>query len=211
MTLYPPTSGSLSWDGSASSTAAAMAMSAHNHTEYEGHITLERASFPISCVDPKMAWRSSPLVPSDSGEVFLPALIALLATYHLLAPCYPSRKQRAWILTTVTSGLMTLSCVPFLLDFVRGRGDVWAVRQGGEWAWTACRVFQAYLLADLSMGVAYYPEHVNILSGWFHHSLYILLVDVAIRYNMTHVFCLCFIMEVRPFFPELKRGKSESK
>jgi len=61
------------------------------------------------------------------------------------------------------------------------------------------RFFQAYLAADLAMGLMYYRSRVSLLEGWIHHTVYILVVELAIRRSWAHIFCLCGSMEIPTF------------
>jgi hypothetical protein len=46
------------------------------------------------------------------------------------------------------------------------------------------------------MGAAYYRAEVALLTGWIHHTIYVLIVEVAIKRSWAHIFCLCAAMEV---------------
>jgi len=53
---------------------------------------------------------------------------------------------------------------------------------------------------DLALGAVYYRSQIGLLTGWIHHSLYIMIVEYAIRRSWTHIFCLCAAMEIPTFF-----------
>jgi hypothetical protein len=82
-----------------------------------------------------------------NSTVFVPALFAFIALYHLLAPMYSTPKQLSWILTTTSSAVMTISSLPFILDYITARGSVVDVRLSPVFAYIANRIFQAYLIA----------------------------------------------------------------
>lgn len=46
------------------------------------------------------------------------------------------------------------------------------------------------------MGTLFYRSKVNLLTGWIHHSVYIFIVEYAIQGHLSHIFCLCAVMEV---------------
>ncbi|KAJ6574606.1 hypothetical protein B0H19DRAFT_1371591 [Mycena capillaripes] len=54
--------------------------------------------------------------------VFLPALVTLYAAYPALAPRFTAERQCAWVLTTVVSAIMTLSSLPFIVDYATRSG-----------------------------------------------------------------------------------------
>jgi len=121
-------------------------------------------------------------------------------SYYRLAPRYPSVKQSAWILTTVSSAVMTLASIPFLYDYFSNGGSVKYIRIIPNLSITVSRFFQSYLAMDLTMGAVYYRDQVGLLTGWIHHPMYIMIVELAIRRSWTHIFCLCAAMEVPTFF-----------
>jgi len=84
-------------------------------------------------------------------------------------------------------------------DYLSSRGDVKSVRALPILTYTTCRFFQAYLLADLTMGLLYYRSEVNLLTGWVHHLLYIFIVQYTIQRGWANIFCLCALMELPTF------------
>jgi len=119
--------------------------------------------------------------------------------YHLMAPMYTTTKQLSWILTTVVSATMTLVSIPFVWDYVASGGDVKSVRTLSTLTYTTSRMFQAYLVSDLLMGGIYYRSQVGLLTGWIHHTVYMFIVQVAIKRAWTQIFCLCALMELPTF------------
>jgi hypothetical protein len=81
------------------------------------------------------------------GSPFFLSFIALATFYHVLAPLYPNVKQASWILTTITSAVMTITSVPFLWDYFVGGWSVKNVRSLPMLSVTAVRFFQAHLVA----------------------------------------------------------------
>jgi len=84
----------------------------------------------------------------DGGyKLLIVASLVLVACFQALLPLYPTRKQRAWVLTAIGSALFTISSIPFVTHVVTHRGDVSNLVRIPWWSDTACRVFQAYLLS----------------------------------------------------------------
>ena len=154
--------------------------------------------------------------------------IILSISFYRLAPRYPTAKQSAWILTTISSAVMTLSSIPFLYDYFSNGGSVKYVRMIPSLSISVSRFFQSYLVmwvvssfskilsnrifkSDLSLGLVYYRSQVGLLTGWIHHATYIMIVELAIRRSWTHIFCLCSAMEVSFFFSSQSRVQTPSK
>ncbi|KAG1726684.1 hypothetical protein EDB19DRAFT_1751940 [Suillus lakei] len=129
---------------------------------------------------------------------FLYSFLTLIVAYHVFAPLCSTVKQRSWILTTISSAVMSLSSLPLFFQYVDFRGDLRGIRST-FWTESTGRFFQAYLVADLLMGVIYYRSKINLLTGWIHHTLYIFIVEYASRMGWSHLFTLCAVMEVPTF------------
>lgn len=84
----------------------------------------------------------------DGGhKLLIAAFLILIASFHALLPLYPTRKQRAWVLTAIGSAAFTISSTPFVVHFVTHRGDVSNLVRIPWWSDAGCRIFQAYLLS----------------------------------------------------------------
>ncbi|KAJ6586693.1 hypothetical protein B0H10DRAFT_2335008 [Mycena sp. CBHHK59/15] len=125
-----------------------------------------------------------------------PAFFTLCSAYTLLARHFTTPRQRAWILTTIASAVMTAASVPFMCDYLAAGGDVARVKMRPALADSFNRFFQAYLVADLTVGGLCYPSQIGLLTGWVHHVVYIGVTEVAIRSSWAHIFCLCASMEL---------------
>ncbi|KIK73825.1 hypothetical protein PAXRUDRAFT_177398, partial [Paxillus rubicundulus Ve08.2h10] len=134
-----------------------------------------------------------------TSTVFLCSFFALVALYHLLAPRCTTTKQRSWILTTLSSAVMSVCSLPLFFEYTRASADWKNVSTSGVYTNSVARFFQAYLIADLTMGVLHYRSKVNLLTGWIHHSIYVFIVDYALQMGWSHIFCLCAIMEIPTF------------
>lgn len=130
---------------------------------------------------------------------FLLSFLGLGVSFHLLAPLFAAPKQTSWILTAISSAVMSLASLPFLWDYLSSRGSVKHVRTLPAFAVAVNRFFQAYLAADLAIGTMYYRSRISLLEGWVHHAVYILVVELAIRRSWSHIFCLCGSMEIPTF------------
>ncbi|KIY73189.1 hypothetical protein CYLTODRAFT_342752 [Cylindrobasidium torrendii FP15055 ss-10] len=137
---------------------------------------------------------------SLSGETaFVSSFVGLTILYHACAQRFNTPKQLSWILTVASSLVMTLSSLPFIYDLSVAGGRVSSVRVRQDFASTMLRFFQAYLLCDLTLGSVYYRSQITILTGWFHHSVYLCITELATRRTWSHIFLLCSLMELPTF------------
>lgn len=83
--------------------------------------------------------------------VFRASFLLFSLAYYAIAPRYPNTKQRAWVLTALSSILMTTLSIPFLLDYLAAGADLRAVNTDSDTAYLANRAFQAYLLTSVSL------------------------------------------------------------
>ncbi|KAJ7233170.1 hypothetical protein C8J57DRAFT_1729536 [Mycena rebaudengoi] len=131
-----------------------------------------------------------------SAQVALAAASTTIFAYHVLQSFYSTKRQRAWIITGLSSCAMTAANVPFVLDIIMSRGDVTALLPRPHLSPLISQTFQGFLIADLLVGSRHYPDQFTFCWGWIHHTMYILLMQYTIRRGWTHVFCLCAVMEL---------------
>ncbi|KIJ95923.1 hypothetical protein K443DRAFT_108043 [Laccaria amethystina LaAM-08-1] len=149
----------------------------------------------------------------DTLTLLLLSFATLSASYYSLAPRYGTPKKTSWILTTVSSAVMTIASLPFLYDYFSYGGSVKHVRTLPMLSIAATRFFQAYLAVDLVLGSVHYPSHVHLVTGWIHHAMYIIIVELTIKRSWSHIFCLCAAMEIPTFilgftnlYPQLRNN-----
>lgn len=141
------------------------------------------------------------------------SLLCFICGYHILAPFYQTTKQRAWILTGLSSGLTSLAALPYFYDFIMSGGCVQSVRAATPWSDMIVRIFQGYLVAyvcishdliqgnsptcrDLFMGYMFYRQYLTLMTGWVHHILYFGLIQYILFAGWSNIFCLALTMEV---------------
>lgn len=64
-----------------------------------------------------------------------------------------------------------------------------------KWSLTQCLL----QLRDLTVGSLYYPDHINIATGWGHHIVYMILVEFIVQREWSHIFVLAGVMELPTF------------
>ncbi|BEJ12256.1 hypothetical protein CspHIS471_0207160 [Cutaneotrichosporon sp. HIS471] len=83
-----------------------------------------------------------------------PLFLGMVAWYNLVAPFFNGERKRAYVLSTLSSFIMTLCSLPFVYAYLTGGiPAVWAAGQEG-WTKTLADItvasFGTYLFADVS-------------------------------------------------------------
>ncbi|RXK36233.1 hypothetical protein M231_06503 [Tremella mesenterica] len=133
----------------------------------------------------------------------IPLFIIFTITYLSFAPRFKTEKQKAYILSTLSSGSMTLISLPFLYTYLtKGFG---VVMEQGEMGWMlvlgrfGVTFFATYLIADLVLGWIYYRNQVGLLTGWIHHLCYIALMGYILTTRLSPTFLIAASMELPTF------------
>ncbi len=137
-------------------------------------------------------------------QAFFRSVAVLLAGYLLVlftTPAASSQRQRAWILTFLSSGIMALGSLRYLAAFAIDASMNIATlpMQLSDFDVQMCAFFIAYLVLDLVVGLVHYRQYLNPLSGWIHHIGYMVLLTHLLKRGLTALFCLSAIMEVPTF------------
>ncbi|OWZ56535.1 hypothetical protein C345_01336 [Cryptococcus neoformans A2-102-5] len=130
----------------------------------------------------------------------MPLFLIFFLIYASVAPYFATERQRAYILSTISSSFMTLASLPFIWKYARhGLGMIYEEGQSG-WMGALGRVgvvfFATYLFSDLAIGYFRYPSQIGLLTGWIHHSVYIGLMGHLLNTRHSPVFLIAAIMEL---------------
>ncbi|GMK54036.1 hypothetical protein CspeluHIS016_0106220 [Cutaneotrichosporon spelunceum] len=130
-----------------------------------------------------------------------PFFLGMVAWYNLVAPRWTSERKRAYVLSCLSALTMTLASLPFLYAYVSG--GILALWTAGQEGWTktlqdiAVAWFGTYLLV---IGYVAYKNEVGMLTGWIHHSVYLVLMVYCARTPpMSCIFLLAAVMELPTF------------
>ncbi|WVR05386.1 hypothetical protein IAU60_002400 [Kwoniella sp. DSM 27419] len=141
--------------------------------------------------------------------VLSPAIFALFAlSYRFLSPKFSTDRKRAYVLSTISSCVMTITSVPFFLHYLsygfkntfEAAQKGW-MRELGEFGvvFFGTYLFVTLLTADLAIGYAKYRSQIGMLTGWVHHVVYIGLMVLLYNTRLSPVFLVGCIMELPTF------------
>ena len=113
-------------------------------------------------------------------------------------------KQYSWITTTTSSIVMTTSSIPYVLQYFKNGADLnsFPLLHDATARFFIC-FFMSYLVADMALGILYYPGQMNFVTGWLHHTLYLILLPILMSSKLEGGFLICCFMEFPTIFLSL--------
>lgn len=105
--------------------------------------------------------------------------------------------KRSWIITTFAAFCASTTATPFVFDLIWCGLDWTKVTPHRELiANPLSMFFLAYLISDLVTGFFCYRKHVNLSSGWVHHTLYSVFTVFWLGQGWSHAFATALLMEM---------------
>lgn len=134
---------------------------------------------------------------------FVTSCITLSAIFFLTRQLgyFKTEKQSAWILTSISSLVMSVGSLPYLIKLLFfDYGDV--LRQptaSDTLSQMFLAYFVAYLVTDLAIGQLFYKKQLGFLTCYVHHSVYVGIVSYVLAHNLASVFVMASILELPTF------------
>ncbi|KAI8853262.1 hypothetical protein BC829DRAFT_24391 [Chytridium lagenaria] len=141
-----------------------------------------------------------------SFYVSLPVgLIINTLVYFVCVRFFPKKfdteQKKAWILTFLSSSIMTAACIPFVVDYAMNSGNISTILLlNSPLAVIFSTFFISYLWADCFIGFICYRSSFNLVTGWIHHILYTFLVGFAIVFLLPGAFMIAALLELPTIF-----------
>jgi hypothetical protein len=111
-----------------------------------------------------------------------------------------NKQQKAWILTFITSIVMTLGSIPFLFQLIfNANWNVNNLPNESTLSIILVGFFMTYCIIDILLGKFFYENeisNVTNMKGYLHHLVYLVLSSFVIYKQRTEIFCLMSIFEV---------------
>ena len=99
---------------------------------------------------------------------------------------------------------MTCGSIPYVLLYFKTGADLnyFPLLHDATARFFVC-FFMSYLIADLALGFLYYSDQMNFVTGWLHHSLYLILLPILMSSKLEGGFLICCFMEFPTIFLSL--------
>ncbi|CAO3627384.1 unnamed protein product [Cunninghamella blakesleeana] len=109
---------------------------------------------------------------------------------------FTNKKQLSWILTFASSLVCTIASIPRMYRFWKSGYDMyWLALNTNNDIAIVC-FFQIYLFLDLALGYRYYKSQIRWVTGWLHHSIYLLLLCWFLKRRISSFFVTAAILEL---------------
>ena len=110
-------------------------------------------------------------------------------------------KARAWVLTFASALVLTVAGAPLAarLAVASDADFIAATHEDGSASRQTLIFFAVELILDLAVGTLDYPGHVDALSGWAHHTFFLLTSQPTLAYDASGFFLGMSVVE----FPTL--------
>lgn len=107
-----------------------------------------------------------------------------------------SEKQTSWFLTLVSSFVCTIVSTPFVMQFFYSDCDMRLLSIDNQFHTGFVCFFITYLALDLALGSIYYRRRITLMTGWVHHSFYIVTLFWFLRLRISSLFTIASILEL---------------
>ncbi|KAI9484883.1 hypothetical protein BDB00DRAFT_109406 [Zychaea mexicana] len=129
---------------------------------------------------------------------FISSFVLLIAWYSLWHfGRRSSERERSFVVTLLGSFVMTSCSIPVLYhSYQAGFASLLVPGQMFDWTLVATCFFMTSLAMDLGIGALFYRSKINFLTGWVHHTVYLLILGWAIHCHLTRLFVAMCILEL---------------
>lgn len=108
-------------------------------------------------------------------------------------------RERAYVCTLLSSSITSMSSLPLVYQLLTNGGDLSEILVYRTWTVIATTFFMTFLIMDLSIGIVFYKDKIELLTGWIHHITYLGVLTWAIHNQYTSVFIMMCSLEVPTF------------
>ncbi|KAI9008993.1 hypothetical protein CLU79DRAFT_775580 [Phycomyces nitens] len=109
-------------------------------------------------------------------------------------------RQRAYVLSLLSSFTTTLASLPLVWDVIKNNGDIQVLMlPERQWPIAVTTFFLTFLTLDLVIGSVFYRSKIELLTGWIHHIVYFGTLLWVIQHKYCSVFITMCVLEAPTF------------
>ncbi|KAG0766208.1 hypothetical protein G6F16_001078 [Rhizopus arrhizus] len=108
-----------------------------------------------------------------------------------------TERELAYVLTLITSFITSLCSLPLVYTLYKGNlSEILVYR---TWTVQVTVFFMTFLFLDLVIGSIFYAKKIDPLTGWLHHTVYLMLLIWTIHRQYCSVFVMMCLLEIPTF------------
>eukprot|EP00624_Nannochloropsis_granulata_P001917 evm.model.NODE_19166_length_72781_cov_34.074345.14 len=161
------------------------------------------AAAAVSAAGSLLAWIQEtfqPLTTTEFKEDVCIAVFMYVIGYAALGGFSPLMhvKRKAWILSVLCAVGMSLGSIPYVWKLATEHAFVTSemVYADDRLSLFIMAFFMTFLVLDLAIGLGHYAGEIGLLTGWFHHCLYMGMCVWAVVNGISISAVATMIMEI---------------
>lgn len=144
-------------------------------------------------------------------------MLALSLWYIICRSFTDDVKKRAWFITFISCILLSFYGITNFIVFAKSGFDMNQLISDETIRSHIFihQIFISYMLTDLIVGVIDYSDQFGLVTGWIHHTMYLIICFLFANSKYSALMCLCYMIEVPTavlslckFFPKIDLLKS---
>ncbi|CAO3653613.1 unnamed protein product [Mucor hiemalis] len=120
-----------------------------------------------------------------------------------------TEKERAYVCTLLSSSITSTCSLPLVYQLLTNGGDISEIAAYRTWTVLLTTFFMTFLYMDLAIGVVYYRNKIDLLTGWIHHITYLGTLTWAIHKQYSSIFIMMCVLEIPTFLLALGSVRSQ--
>lgn len=119
-----------------------------------------------------------------------------------------TEKERAYVCTLLSSSITSTFSLPLVFQLLTNNGDLLDILTYRTWTVLVTTFFMTFLIMDLCIGVIFYKNKIDMLTGWVHHITYLITLTWAIYNQYSSIFVMMCVLEIPTFLLALGSVRS---
>jgi hypothetical protein len=120
-----------------------------------------------------------------------------------------TERERAYVCTLLSSSITSIFSLPLVYQLLTNGGDLSEILAYRTWTVIVTTFFMTFLVMDLAIGIVFYKNKIELLTGWVHHITYFGTLTWAIHNQYSAIFIMMCVLELPTFLLALGSVRSQ--
>lgn len=120
-----------------------------------------------------------------------------------------TERERAYVCTLLSSSITSTFSIPLVYQLLSNGGNLSEILVYRTWTVLVTTFFMTFLIMDLVIGVVFYKNKIELLTGWIHHITYLCTLTWAIHNQYSSIFIMMCILELPTFLLAIGSVRSQ--